>query len=498
MSEEKLWRKRGSMSYEEPLIFEKSVAGQEGFQVSSQAPAADAEKIIPKQLLRKSRAELPEVGEQEVVRHYSRLSTWNYGVDHGFYPLGSCTMKYNPKINEFTASLPGFAMLHPEAPESLAQGTLELWHRLEEDLAEICGMDAASIQPCAGAHGELTGMLLFRAYFDDKGQKRSKILLPDTAHGTNPASAALAGFEVVEVETQSGLLTPELVKPHLDGSVAGLMLTNPNTLGLFETHVAKIAELVHAAGGLLYMDGANLNALMGIARPGDMGVDVMQMNLHKTFATPHGGGGPGSGPVAVKKILEPYLPNPRVVKKGGHYRLDCDRPKSIGRMTGWYGNALVWVKAFTYILRMGKDGLKLASRLAVLNANYIRARLREHYQITYPDSCMHECVFSDKGMPNEVTTMDVAKRLIDYGFHPPTIYFPLVIHGAIMVEPTETESKSRIDEFISAMIKIKEEAAATPELLKSAPLKTPVSRLDEVAAARKPVLCWSVAESEDK
>jgi len=498
MTEEKTWRKRGSMPYEEPLIFEKSVPGQQGFQISEREPAIAAGKIIPQNLLRKTPANLPEVGEPEVVRHYSRLSTWNYSVDHGFYPLGSCTMKYNPKINEFTASLPGFANLHPETRENLTQGILELWHRLEKALAEICGMDAVTIQPCAGAQGELTGMLLFRAYFDELKQNRTKMLLPDTAHGTNPASAALAGFDVVEVETQNGLLTPELIRPHLDQTTAGLMLTNPNTLGLFETHIKKIADLVHSAGALLYMDGANLNALMGIARPGDMGVDVMQLNLHKTFSTPHGGGGPGSGPVAVKKFLEPYLPNPRVVKERENFRLDCTRPKSIGRLTGWYGNALVWIKAFTYILRMGRDGLKKASELAVLNANYLRSRLRDYYQITYPDSCMHECVFSDKGFPNEITTIDIAKRLIDYGFHPPTVYFPLVIHGALMIEPTETESKSRLEEFIDALIKIKEEASAEPELVKSAPLKTPVARLDEVAAARHPVLCWSGEEPDEK
>jgi glycine dehydrogenase subunit 2 len=498
MSEEKSWRKRGSMGYEEPLIFEKSTAGQEGFLVVEPEDKSAAKKIVPEKLLRKTELKLPEVGEQEVVRHYSRLSTWNCSVDHGLYPLGSCTMKYNPKINEFTAMLPGFGGLHPESPEEFSQGMLELWYRLENALAEICGMDAVTIQPCAGAQGELTGMLLFRAYFDDRGEKRTKILLPDTAHGTNPASAALAGFEVVEVATQNGLLTPEQIKPHLDSSVAGLMLTNPNTLGLFETHIAKIAELIHSAGGLLYMDGANLNALMGMARPGDMGVDVMQMNLHKTFSTPHGGGGPGSGPVAVKKFLEPFLPNPRVMKDGAKFKLDCARPKSIGRLTGWYGNVLVWVKAFTYILRMGSDGLKLASELAVLNANYIRAKLRGHYQISHPDTCMHECVFSDKGLPNEIITMDVAKRLIDYGFHPPTVYFPLVIHGAIMIEPTETESKQRIDEFIDAMVRIKQEAEQDPELVKGAPHKTPVSRLDEVAAARHPVLCWGGPVSDKK
>jgi len=497
MSEDKVWRKRGGMSWEEPLIFEKSAPGQSGLELAED-PKIEPEKLLPQKLLRKKLAELPEVGEAEVVRHFSRLSSWNYSVDHGFYPLGSCTMKYNPKLNEFGSGLEGFSELHPESPEEFSQGMLELWHRLELALAEICGMDAVTIQPCAGAHGELCGMLLLRAYFDDRGEKRRKVLLPDTAHGTNPASATIAGFEVVEVQTENGLLTPELINPHLCEDIAGLMLTNPNTLGLFETHIQEIAEMIHASGGLVYMDGANMNALMGIAKPGDLGVDVMQMNLHKTFSTPHGGGGPGSGPVAVKKILEPYLPVPRVKKDSGRFSLDCNCPKSIGRLTAWFGNALIWVRAFTYILRMGKDGLKQASELAVLNANYIRAKLKDYYHIPYPDACMHECVFSDRGFPGEVSTMEIAKRLLDYGFHPPTIYFPLVVHGALMIEPTETESKARLDEFIAALVKIREEAESNPELVKKAPHRTPVARLDEVNAARHPVLRYHPKEIKTK
>jgi len=497
MSEEKIWRKRGAMPWEEPLIFEKSVPGQCGFQISDE-PEIDAEKLIPKKLVRKKPAEIPELAEAEVVRHFSRLSSWNYSLDHGFYPLGSCTMKYNPKLNEFIAGDEGFAELHPESPENLSQGMLELWYRLEQSLAEICGMDAVTIQPCAGAQGELCGMLMLRTYFDDRGEKRTKVLLPDTAHGTNPASAKIAGFEVVEVQTENGLLTPDMIKPHLSSDLAGLMLTNPNTLGLFEKHISEISQMIHKSGGLVYMDGANLNALMGIARPGDMGVDVMQLNLHKTFSTPHGGGGPGSGPVAVKKILEPYLPVPRLAKSRDQFSFDCNQPKSIGRMTAWYGNALIWVRAFSYILRMGKDGLKEASELAVLNANYIRAKLKALYHIPYPDACMHECVFSDHGFPAGITTMEIAKRLLDYGFHPPTIYFPLVIHGALMIEPTETESKARLDEFISALVKIREEAENSPELLKSAPHRTPVARLDEVSAARHPILRFNQKEAKGR
>ena len=496
MSRDKIWNKRGAFPWEEELIFEKSQPGQQGWQVVDEEPQINPPDVIPKELLRKEPAQLPEVGEVEVVRHFSRLSSWNFGVDHGFYPLGSCTMKYNPKLNEFLAGLEGFAQLHPELPEELAQGMLELWWRLEDALVKITGMDYATLQPCAGAQGELCGMLLIRAYFEDRGEKRSKVLIPDTAHGTNPASATLAGFDVVEVKTEQGILTPELIKPHLDDKVSALMLTNPNTLGLFEKHIAEVAELVHQAGGLVYCDGANLNALMGIALPADMGVDVMQLNLHKTFSTPHGGGGPGSGPVVVKKILEPYLPVPRVVKDGDKYHLDCARPKSIGRLTCWYGNVLVWVKAFAYILRMGRDGLKRASELAVLNANYLRAKLKEYYHIPYPDICMHECVFSDRGFPNQITTMDIAKRLLDYGFHPPTIYFPLVVKGALMIEPTETESRQRIDQFVEALVQIKKEAEENPELVKTAPHRTPVARLDEVKAARHPVLRWKGSREE--
>ena len=494
----KPWEKRSAMPWEEELIFEKSQPGQKGFQVVKEEPEIEPEQVIPEDLLRKSSPQLPELGELEVVRHFSRLSSWNFGVDQGFYPLGSCTMKYNPKLNEFLASLEGFAGLHPETPEEHCQGILQLWRQLEDALSEICGMSACTLQPCAGAQGELCGMLLVRAYFEDRGEKRTKVLIPDTAHGTNPASATLAGFEVVEVKTEQGILTPELVKPHLDENLSALMLTNPNTLGLFESHIGEISELVHQAGGLVYCDGANLNAFMGIARPGDMGVDVMQLNLHKTFSAPHGGGGPGSGPVVVKKILEPYLPVPRVVKEKDGYRLKCDYPRSIGRLTCWYGNVLVWVKAYAYILRMGAEGLKRASQLAVLNANYLRARLKDHYHIPYPEYCMHECVFSDKGFPNQVSTMDIAKRLLDHGFHPPTIYFPLVVKGALMIEPTETESKNTIDRFVQALIEIKKEAQENPELVKTAPHRTPVARLDEVKAARHPLLRWKKPSEEEK
>ena len=488
------WDKRGNLPWSEPLVFEKSSSGHPGYQVVNENPKLRPEELIPEKLVRKNPAELPELGEPEVIRHYSRLSTWNYSVDHGFYPLGSCTMKYNPKLNEFNAMLTGFSGLHPESTEEMTQGMLELWYCLEKALAEICGMDAVTLQPCAGAQGELCGMLLCKAYFKDRGENRTKILLPDTAHGTNPASAVLAGFEVVEVKTENGLLTPKQIQPDLNKELAGVMLTNPNTLGLFEKHIKEISALVHSAGGLVYMDGANLNALLGITKPGEMDVDVMQMNLHKTFSTPHGGGGPGSGPVAVKKILEPYLPVPRVNKEGEKFFLECAFPKSIGRLTAWYGNVLVWVKAFSYIMRMGRDGLKKVSELAVLNANYLREKLRKFYHIPYSDFCMHECVFSDKGFPNEITTMEIAKRLMDYGFHPPTIYFPLVVHGALMIEPTETESKARLDEFISALVKIREEAEHNPELVKTSPHHTPVAKLDEVSAARHPVLRWKKEE----
>ena len=476
--------KRAGLVWDEPLLFELHR------DPSATTPIIKGDSI-PKKLLRESSPALPDLTEAEVVRHFSRLSSWNYGVDQGFYPLGSCTMKYNPRVNEVLAALPGFAYLHPDQPEAQVQGALFLMHDLARCLAEISGMDAVSLQPAAGAQGELTGMLMVRAYHEAKGQARTKVLIPDTAHGTNPASSALAGYEVVEVPTgPDGLLHPDTVAEFMDETVAGLMLTNPNTLGLFESRIAEVAEAVHRKGGLVYGDGANLNALLGIARPGDMGIDVIQFNLHKTFSTPHGGGGPGSGPVGVKKILEPFLPAPVIAEKNGRYFYDWDRPRSIGKLTQYYGNFGIMVRAYAYIRRLGAEGLHQASRLAILNANYLRVELRDHFHLPHPDACMHECVFSDKGLPAEVSTLDVAKRLMDYGFHPPTIYFPLVVRGALMVEPTETESKEWLDRFAEAMRNISEEARENPDLLKSAPHRTPVGRLDEVRAARKPVLRW--------
>jgi len=483
--------KRSGLIWDEPLLFElRPDQSSSGARVTSPARSAQPLKI-PAALLRETAPLIPDLSEPEVLRHFSRLSSWNYGVDQGFYPLGSCTMKHNPRLNEAMAAPPGFAYIHPDQPADQVQGALRLMRELARALAEISGMDAVSLQPAAGAHGELTGMLMVHAYHEARGDKRRKVLIPDTAHGTNPASSALAGYEVVEVPTgPDGLLHPDTVAEFMDESVAGLMLTNPNTLGLFESHIAELAEAVHKKGGLVYGDGANLNALLGIARPGDMGIDVIQFNLHKTFSTPHGGGGPGSGPVGVKKILEPFLPAPIIAERDGRYYYDWDRPQSIGKVGQYYGNFGIMVRAWAYIRRLGAAGLSEASRLAILNANYLRVKLRDHFHLTHPDACMHECVFSDKGLAGEVTTLDVAKRLMDYGYHPPTIYFPLVVHGALMIEPTESESKETLDRFIAALVQIAEEARENPDLIKSAPQKTPVGRLDEVRAARKPVLRW--------
>ena len=489
--------KRAGLVWDEPLLFE--LHGKEDVKKTFGArltPAAQT-PTIPASLLRESAPAIPDLSEPEVVRHFSRLSSWNYGVDQGFYPLGSCTMKHNPRINEAMAALPGFADIHPDQPEDQIQGALQLMHELARFLSEISGLDAVSLQPAAGAHGELTGMLMVRAYHQARGDARKKVLIPDTAHGTNPASSALAGYEVVEIPTgPDGLLHPDTVAEFMDESVAGLMLTNPNTLGLFESHIAEIADAVHQKGGLVYGDGANLNALMGIARPGDMGVDVIQFNLHKTFSTPHGGGGPGSGPVGVKKLLEPFLPAPVIGRRADRYFLDWDRPQSIGKVGQYYGNFGIMVRAYAYIRSLGPEGLLEASRRAILNANYLRVKLRDHLHLPHPDACMHECVFSDKGLPHEVTTLDLAKRLMDYGFHPPTIYFPLVVHGALMVEPTESESKETLDQFAEAIRSIVQEARENPDLLKAAPHRTPVGRLDEVRAARKPVLRWKGNQEE--
>ncbi len=470
----------------EKLLFEHSDPGRKGYSLSKlDVPAA----ALPAELCRDEIKDFPELSEVDVVRHFTRLSTWNYGVDSGFYPLGSCTMKYNPKVNEVAARLPGLADVHPATPQHLAQGILELMHRLQTSLAEISGFDRVTLQPAAGAHGELAGMLVIRAWHEARGSKRRKVLIPDTAHGTNPATAALTGYEVVPISSE-GVLTLEEVEAHMDDDVAALMVTNPNTLGLFETNIEAICKLVHERGGKVYCDGANLNALMGIARPGDMGIDVMHFNLHKTFTTPHGGGGPGSGPVGVTAELAPYLPGPGVVKEDDGYRLETDNADSVGRLLAFHGNVGIMVRAYAYIRSMGAAGLKQASEMAVLNANYVRARLEGVYDLPYKRRSLHEAVFSDKNLGGGCHTLDVAKRLIDYGYHPPTIYFPLVVKGAIMIEPTETESQEVLDEFCDAMIAIAGEARDNPELLHQAPVRAKVRRLDETGAARKPKLRW--------
>ena len=476
------------------LIFELSREGRYAYTLpENDVRETDIKKLIPENLLRDEDVQLPEVSEIDVVRHYTLLSNKNYGVDTGFYPLGSCTMKYNPKVNEDMASLPGFTSLHPYQPEETVQGALELMKNLEENLCEISGMDRMTLQPAAGAHGELTGLMIIKAYHENRGDyKRKKIIVPDSAHGTNPASAAVAGFEVVVIKSDSdGLVDIDSLKSVLNDEIAGLMLTNPNTLGLFDKNIKLISDLVHEAGGLVYYDGANMNAVMGKARPGDMGFDVVHLNLHKTFATPHGGGGPGSGPVGVKKELSDFLPVPVINKVQDKYVLDYDRPLSIGKVRSFYGNFLVMVKAYCYILTMGAAGLKKSSEMAVLNANYMKSRLKDYYYLPIDKVCKHEFVLGGLGKDeHEVTTLDVAKRLLDFGYHPPTIYFPLIIDNALMIEPTESESKETLDEFIDAMIKIAEEAKEDPEVLKTAPHNTPVRRLDEVKAARTPVLKW--------
>lgn len=437
----------------------------------------------------------PEVSQVELVRHFIRLSQWNYGVDTGFYPLGSCTMKYNPKVNEEAAKLEGFAFAHPLQPEELSQGALYLLYELERWLAGITGMDRVTLQPAAGAHGELTGMMMIRAYFRQKGESRSRVLIPDTAHGTNPASVSMCGYTAVPVRSSSeGIVDVDTVVSLMDDDVAALMITNPNTLGIFESDIREIAEVVHGGGGFVYCDGANLNALMGIVRYGDIGVDLVHMNLHKTFSTPHGGGGPGAGPVAVKEELAPYLPVPVVAKQEDRFALSYDRPRSIGKVHSFYGNFLICLRAYAYIASMGSQGLKKASTTAVVNANYIKMKLKPHYHLPYNGPCLHECVFTDRLQQERgITSLDIAKRLIDYGFHPPTIYFPLVVSGALMIEPTETESRETLDGFVEAMVSIAEEALKDPEKLKSAPHRAKITRVDEVAAARKPVLRWQGA-----
>ncbi|MBW2269145.1 MAG: aminomethyl-transferring glycine dehydrogenase subunit GcvPB [Deltaproteobacteria bacterium] len=487
-------------SYEEPLVFELSRPGRIGYSLPAyDVPPVDAVQMLPDGSVRDDIEGMPEVSEVDVVRHFTRMSTWNASVDLGLYPLGSCTMKYNPKINERAARLGGFADAHPLQPASEQQGFLELCHRLENELAEICGMDRVTLQPAAGAQGELAGIMMIRAYHEHRGELRSKILVPDSAHGTNPASAALNGYEVVAIPSdEDGILHPEAIEAVMSEDVAGLMITNPSTLGLFEEHVVRICEIVHAKGGLVYGDGANLNALLGIARPGDLGIDVMHINLHKTFSTPHGGGGPGSGPVGVKNVLAPYLPTPVVRElagaEGAGFVLDYDLPQSIGRLHANFGNAGMFVRAHAYIRSLGPDGLKRCAEMAVLNANYLLARLRTAYHVPFDRAVMHECVLTDRSLQDTgVTTLDVAKRLIDYGYHPPTIYFPLIVHGAIMIEPTESESLDGLDRFADAMLAIAQEAREDADTVRTAPHHTRRSRLDETRAARKPILRWQPA-----
>jgi glycine dehydrogenase subunit 2 len=488
-------------AYEEPLLFERSCPGRKGFSLpASDVPDLEPSELVPAELLRDSIPGLPELSEVDVVRHFTRLSTWNAAVDLGLYPLGSCTMKYNPKVNERIARLPGFANAHPLQPIPLLQGFLELCFELERQLAEVTGMDRVTLQPAAGAQGELAGVMMIRAYHEQRGERRTRVLVPDSAHGTNPASAALNGYEVVSIPSgEDGLLHPEPVAAAMSEDVAALMITNPSTLGLFEEHIARIAEIVHAKGGLLYGDGANLNALLGIAKPGELGIDVMHLNLHKTFSTPHGGGGPGAGPVGVKQRLAPYLPTP-VVKRlepsqGGGFALDADLPLSIGRLHANFGNVGMLVRAFAYLRSLGPDGLRRCAQMAVLNANYLLARLRGVYALPYDRRVMHECVLSDRNLAETgVTTLDVAKRLIDYGYHPPTVYFPLIVHGAIMIEPTESESLEGLDRFAEAMLAIASEAREDPDLVRGAPHHTRRGRLDETRAARQPVLRWQPSE----
>ena len=476
------------------LIFELSSPGRVAYSLpESDVPTSDARSLLPEAYLRAEAPRLPEVSEFDVVRHYSRLSQLNYGVDTHFYPLGSCTMKYNPRINEDMARVPGFARLHPLTRPEDAQGALQLMYDLARMLAEIAGMDAVSLQPAAGAQGEFAGVLMIRAYHASRGEKRTKVLIPDSAHGTNPASTALAGYEVVEVKSlPNGEVDLDALAREVGPDVAAFMITVPNTLGMFEPRIMDITEICHAKGVQVYMDGANLNAILGITRPGDLGFDVCHFNLHKTFTTPHGGGGPGAGPVGIKAHLEPFLPAPLVVKDGDAYALDWKRPKSIGKLQAFWGNFGMLVRAYTYIRTMGADGLRSVSDNAVLNANYIMKRLEPSYDVSVPGPCMHECVMSARRQKKQgVTATDIAKRLLDLGFYAPSTYFPLIVEEALMIEPTETESKETLDQFCDAMLQIAREAQENPTIATSAPVTTPVRRLDQTRAAREPNLRWT-------
>ncbi|UWZ84704.1 aminomethyl-transferring glycine dehydrogenase subunit GcvPB [Occallatibacter riparius] len=486
---------RAHQTQNERLTFEKSAPGKKAYKL----PPLDVPSVNASQLLgetfRENDGLLPELSEIEIIRHFTRLSTWNYAIDLGMYPLGSCTMKYNPRVNEFVSRIEGLADAHPYRPDELAQGIMEVIDLLQRCLIEITGMDAITLQPAAGAHGEFTGILLARAWHESQGNARKKIIIPDSAHGTNPATAAICGYQVENLKSNAdGGIDLEALARQVDEDTAALMITNPSTIGVFENEIHKIADILHAKGALLYMDGANMNALVGKVRPGDFGVDVMHLNLHKTFSTPHGGGGPGSGPVACKKFLEPFLPTPVLVQRqNGTKSWNYDRPQSVGRVRAFYGNTGMFIRALAYILANGPDGLRQTTEDAVLNANYIRKKLEDLYELPYKTPSMHEVVFSDKRQQAKgVKTGDIAKRLIDYGFHPYTVSFPLIVPGALMIEPTESESVEELDLFIEAMRSIAKEVEEDPELVKTAPHSTRVSRLDEVTAARKPILRWKL------
>jgi len=499
MSDRDIRKASRHVSQNEELIFERSSPGKKAYRL----PPLDVPEVDSRRVLGSSaRADLgnmPEVSEMEIIRHFTRLSTWNYAIDLGMYPLGSCTMKYNARVNEVVARLNGLAEAHPYQPERISQGALRVMKTLSDCLLDITGMDAITLQPAAGAHGEMTGILLMHACLQSRGNPRKRILIPDSAHGTNPATAAICGYAVENLKSNvHGMVDISALAAQMNEDVAGLMLTNPNTLGIFEQEIHKIADILHEKGGLLYMDGANMNALVGKTRPGDFGVDVMHLNLHKTFSTPHGGGGPGSGPVACKKILEPFLPKPVIVeKKDGTLGFDYDRPKSVGRVRMFYGNFGMHVRALSYIMANGPDGLRQTTEDAVLNANYIRRKLEQEYELPYKSASMHEVVFSDRLQSQKgIKTGDIAKRLIDYGFHPYTVSFPLVVPGALMIEPTESESLEELDLFIDAMKAIAREAEQEPDTIRNAPHSTRVSRLDETAAARKPVLRWKPTQAK--
>jgi glycine cleavage system P protein (glycine dehydrogenase) subunit 2 len=499
MSNQDIKKATRHVNQNEALIFERSSPGKKAYRLAPlDVPAVDYKNALG-DAAREDLGNMPEVSEMEIIRHFTRISTWNYAIDLGMYPLGSCTMKYNARVNEFVVRLRGLAEAHPYQQERISQGAMRIMKMLADSLLDITGMDAITLQPAAGAHGEMTGILLMHAYLKSKGNPRKKILIPDSAHGTNPATAAICGYEVENLKSnERGMVDIAALEAQMNEDIAGLMLTNPNTLGIFEQEIDKIAEILHRKGGLLYMDGANMNALVGKARPGDFGVDVMHLNLHKTFSTPHGGGGPGSGPVACKKALEPFLPKPVIVERpDGLLGFEYDRPQSVGRVRMFFGNFGMHVRALAYIMANGPDGLRQTTEDAVLNANYIRKKLQGDFELPYSSPSMHEVVFSDHHQAAKgVKTGDIAKRLIDYGFHPYTVSFPLVVHGALMIEPTESESLEELDLFIDAMKSIAHEVDQDPELVKTAPHMTRVSRLDETAAARKPVLRWKPEKAQ--